>query len=215
VFLLAPDLHRLAHRNHRFAPVRWRILVVALLAFGLWKLWSEREVSHPPGTLVQAEPEQAAVDGTRPISKSGYRIQPLESFALEARVLGAEHYRLGREAELSPVDLALGWGPMSDSAVLAKIDISQGNRFYYWRVEQFPIPRREIEMNSANMHMIPGNDKVARALASVRTGSVVRLEGYLVEVSASDGWRWRSSLTREDTGNGACELVWVERLEVM
>jgi hypothetical protein len=49
----------------------------------------------------------------------------------------------------------------------------------------------------------------------VRTGSVVRLEGYLVEARADDGWRWRSSLTREDTGNGACELVWVERLDVL
>ena len=29
---------------------------------------------------------------------------------------------------------------------------------------------------------------------------------------APDGWRWRSSLTREDTGAGACELVWVERI---
>jgi hypothetical protein len=24
---------------------------------------------------------------------------------------------------------------------------------------------------------------------------------------------WRSSLTRTDDGNGACELVWVEQLE--
>jgi hypothetical protein len=195
--------------------VRWRILVVVLLAFGLWKLWSEREISHPPGALASSGPEQAAVDGARSLSRNGYRIQPLESFALEARVLGAEHYRLGREAELAPVDLALGWGPMSDSAVLERISISQGNRFYYWRVDEFPIPQREIEVNSANMHMIPANDVVARTLASVRTGNVVRLEGYLVEASAGDGWRWRSSLTREDTGNGACELVWVERLDVL
>jgi hypothetical protein len=38
--------------------------------------------------------------------------------------------------------------------------------------------------------------------------------GYLVEVRGRDGFRWRSSLTREDTGNGACELVWVEKLDV-
>jgi hypothetical protein len=43
---------------------------------------------------------------------------------------------------------------------------------------------------------------------------VVALTGYLVEVRGPDGFRWRSSLTREDTGNGACELVWVEKLDV-
>jgi hypothetical protein len=196
--------------------VRWRILVVLLLAVGLWKLWSEREIGRPTGELVHEGPAQTSVEAGSPaLSRNGYRIARLESFKLEARVLAAEHYRFGREAELSPVDLALGWGPMSNSAVLERIEISQRNRFYFWRVEDFPIPRREIEVNSANMHMIPANKVVERELASVRAGSVIRLEGYLVEASAADGWHWRSSLTREDTGNGACELVWVERFELL
>ena len=58
-----------------------------------------------------------------------------------------------------PEDLALGWGRMSDSDVLAKIDITQSGRFYYWHVDDFPIPRREIETSSANMHMIPSDDR--------------------------------------------------------
>ena len=37
----------------------------------------------------------------------------------------------------------------------------------------------------------------------------VRIDGWLVEASASDGWRWRSSTTRDDTGGGACEVVYV------
>ena len=30
-----------------------------------------------------------------------------------------------------------------------------------------------------------------------------------IQVEADDGWRWRSSTTREDTGDGACEVVYV------
>ena len=48
-----------------------------------------------------------------------------------------------------------------------------------------------------------------RALAQVRPDDQVRIEGWLVEASAADGWHWRSSLTREDDGAGACELVYV------
>jgi hypothetical protein len=76
--------------------------------------------------------------------------------------LSSERYSLGREADLSPVDLALGWGKMSDEAVLSKINITQSNRFYYWHVDAFPIPRREIEINSANMHMIPADDRIKK-----------------------------------------------------
>jgi hypothetical protein len=54
---------------------------------------------------------------------------------------------------------------------------------------------------------------VARRLKDVRPGQVVRLRGYLVAVTADDGWQWRSSLSRTDTGSGACELFWVEWAE--
>jgi hypothetical protein len=36
-----------------------------------------------------------------------------------------------------------------------------------------------------------------------------------VEVSKADGWHWRSSTTREDSGMHACEVVWLEELEII
>lgn len=145
---------------------------------------------------------------------NGYHITPLEDFTIEARVLAAKDYTFGREAELAPVDLALGWGAMSDEAVLSKISISQSNRYYYWRADELPILRKEIELQSANMHMIPADSQVEATLKSVRPGQVVKITGYLIEVKADDGWRWKSSLTREDTGAGACELIFVKSLSV-
>lgn len=195
--------------------MNWRFLLLLPVALGLWNYWQGRPVVHPPGILVHAAPVEEALATTPPdLAKPGYQITPLESFSLEARVLGRERYRFDRAADLSPVDLALGWGPMSDQAVLERIDISQSGRFYFWRVDRLPIPRREIETNSANMHMIPATGDVERQLLNLRPGQLVTLQGYLVEVHATDGWQWRSSLTREDTGAGACELVWVEKLDV-
>jgi hypothetical protein len=194
----------------------WRWIFIAVLVLGAWHFWTTREVAQPPGILVAAAPEQSQIDDAPPrLSRPGYRITALQRFSLEARVLGVERYRFDRGAELAPVDLALGWGPMSDTGVLEQVDISQSNRFYFWRVAQFPIPRRDIEANSANMHMIPADAAVADMIEGVRVGQIVRVSGYLVEVSGADGWRWRSSLTRDDTGNGACELVWVEGLEIL
>jgi hypothetical protein len=145
----------------------------------------------------------------------GYELQPLQDFTIEARVLASERYHSGRESDLSPVDLALGWGPMSDSAVLDKIRISQSGRFYHWRLDEFPIPRQDIERSSANMHMIPADDGIARQLKALKPGQTVRIEGWLVEARAADGWRWRSSLTRDDTGGGSCELVFVRDVQVL
>jgi hypothetical protein len=47
----------------------------------------------------------------------------LASFDIRARVLARERYRFDRAADLSPIDLALGWGRMSESAVLDQLKI--------------------------------------------------------------------------------------------
>jgi hypothetical protein len=191
---------------------RW--LLIILFVAGAWHGWQGRVASHSPGEVAPLDPQQRGVGSDPDISRNGYRIEALARFDIEARVLSKETYRVDREADLAPVDLALGWGPMSDSAVLDKIRISQGNRFYFWQVDEFPIPREDIVSHSANMHMIPASPAIEDRLKAVREGQVVSLSGYLVEATASDGWRWRSSLTRSDSGAGACELVWVEEVTV-
>jgi hypothetical protein len=190
-------------------------LFVITIAAGAWHHFSTRPVESTPGTLAPEDPVQVERSGLASFEVNGYQVMPVAEFSLEARVLSTENYHAGREAELSPTDLALGWGPMSDSAVLDRLQISQGNRFYFYRwSDQPPIPAGEIAEHSANMHMIPASDDVKRRLDQVREGQVVALRGYLVRAQAQDGWHWNSSMTRSDTGNGACELVWLEDIAV-
>ena len=144
-----------------------------------------------------------------------FQITPLANFQLVARVLGAERYRADRESRLSPVDLALGWGRMANPATLDKLTITQSNRWYHWRTDKFPIPRRDIETNSANMHFIPANSAVAAKLKSIQTGDTVKLIGYLVHVDGKNGWTWTSSLTREDTGSHSCEVILLEDIKTI
>lgn len=192
-----------------------RLLFIALLAYGAHSWWSKREVAHGPGVLAAAVPQQDDVSGATAFEFNGYRITPLAEYSIRARVLSRENYRLGREADLSTLDFALGWGRMSDNSVLDRIEISQSGRFYFWRVQELPIPRREIETSSANVHLIAADSSIERQLERVRKGQVVQLRGRLVEAEANDGWKWKSSLTRDDTGAGACELLFVERVETL
>jgi hypothetical protein len=209
------DTARLSPQNLRTMRLAPALLLIAIAA-GAWNHFSTRPVAHSAGEIAPAAPVQIDRSGLPSFAVGDYRITPAAEFSLEARTLSTEHYHLGREAELSPVDLALGWGPMSDSAVLDRLRISQGNRFYHYSwTDEPPIPPREIVEHSANMHMIPASDGVAKQLAHVRAGQIVQIKGYLVRVEARDGWRWNSSLMRSDSGSGACELVWVEHLSVL
>lgn len=186
-------------------------LVLGGLVFQGVPAWRHRALSRPPGVLAAQEPLQKPTVA-RPYRQGRYTIEPLQDFEVRARILSVETYRFDPVADLAPMDLALGWGRMSDSAVLASIDISQGQRFYHWRTDAPPIPLQEIVEHSANMHIIPASSAVARRLQGLRPGQVVNLRGWLVEVRGDDGGVWRSSLIRQDQGAGACEIVVVQDL---
>jgi hypothetical protein len=190
----------------------WLGLLV-LLGWGALGWWQQRPLHPPPGVLAAQAPEQVDLDQGAVLQRGDTVLRTRAHLALTARVLSREDYRWDAGASLAPTDLALGWGRMSDSAVLARIDISQSNRFFHWHVREFPIPRREIETSASNMHLIPADESVRYAMKRVRPGELVHLEGFLVDASRPDGWHWRSSLRRDDTGDGACELVYVEELE--
>jgi hypothetical protein len=197
--------------------LRWVMVPLAavLIIFLGVRWYNNRPVVHGPGIVAPNAPVQDRVEGRKVFRHKKYVITALADFEVQARVLSKKRYRSGREAELAPVDLALGWGPMSDEAVLEKIKIRQSNRFYYWSVARFPIPRGKIENNSANMHLIPSTPEIRDVLLGCRRGQVVHFNGYLVRINATDGWRWKSSMTRKDTGDGACEVVWVEDIEII
>ena len=95
------------------------------------------------------------------------------------------------------------------------IDASQSGRWSHWQAAAFAIPRREIEIQGANMHLIPADGTVGDVPDGVRRGQIVELRGYLVRAGADDGRRWIGPLARENHGAHACGLVYVERAGIV
>ena len=64
---------------------------------------------HGAGEIAPNEPVQTntyAVD----IRLNDFTLSPLANYDIEARVLSNEDYHAGTEVEISPTDLAVGWG---------------------------------------------------------------------------------------------------------
>ena len=195
---------------------RWLIVLLVLLSVWAWRDWSNRPVEQPYGLRLAHAPKQQDLASSDLRQLGEFSLQPRARFTIEARVLSAERYRLGISADLSPIDLALGWGVMSDQAVVDQLEVSQGARWYIlrWGANP-PATEQEIMRSSGNMHIIPANDTVRDQAFSLRVGEFVQLSGYLVDAQGPDNFRWGTSLSRNDTGDGACELFLVESLQLL
>jgi hypothetical protein len=194
--------------------VRAAILIVFAAILSLAFFWDGPETRLPAGTLVPYEPDQENLPTPRQWQFKNSQVTGLANFRVRARVLLTEHYWWGREADVAPVDLTLGWRIMSNQEILDGLRIYHMRRAYAWmpRDGRLPASEADIIAHSANMHMVPSTAELADRLRAIHTGDLIDIRGYLIEIKFPDGGTWRSSLTRTDTGNGACELVWVDDL---
>ena len=176
-----------------------------------------RTINRPRGWIVANEPEQVIFQNQQtPFQFKDSFITKIADYKIKARVLSTERYWLGEMAQLAPVDVAVGWKEMSDTAVIDKLTISQADRFYFygWKDKDLIDPRR-VANSSANMHLIPANKWIDDQIKILRIGHVVTLTGQLINLQLSDGQVIKSSVTREDSGPGACELMWVTNIEIV
>ena len=201
-----------------------RKTVAVLIVVALGTVWYQKIRIHNNDRLHQKialssltfkdEPQQS--DTSKPgFEFKGFSIKPLAVFLIRARVLSKASYSYDFESKLSPLDLALGWNRMAAPSIYEPLNISQGGRWYLYSWSNSPpIPPQEIIESSANMHMIPADQSVERVLEQAETGRFIKIYGFLVEATNSSGWKWRSSLSRSDSGMSSCEVIFVVAAEI-
>jgi hypothetical protein len=146
-----------------------------------------------------------------------WRLHPRAGYQIAARVLQSTSYD-DWQAGFSPLDLALGWGVMSDPAVDRWVEVRQQDRWYFYQKQKdSPLSLADISESSANVHIIPANESVAAVIQALQPNDIVTMEGKLVDVEvdrAGEFFHFQTSLTRLDTDENSCEIFYVEQVVV-
>lgn len=192
--------------------IMYRYLLIILMLIGIHYMLKDTVIKEPNGILINEAPIQEKIDPFILKKDSHYTITAVATYDIKARVLKKENYSWDKLSDFSPIDLALGWNEMSSNELLNTLEISQSNRFYFWSTHNNGYNRREIEINSSNNHLIPSNKLIQKEIMHLHEGELIEIKGYLVNVK-KDNWFWNTSLTREDTGAGACEILYVNQVE--
>lgn len=147
-----------------------------------------------------------------------HRLTKIAEYTVTGIMVSIETYTDDRGAALSPCDIALVFGKLVADARWRRIDWSQSGRWYWWSYDVDDIPGGNdfIVANSSNNHIVPADTRVAAAVRRLDTGKTVRLSGFLIDIEETgvpDGFTWRTSRSRTDTGDGSCEIIWLTGVE--
>ncbi len=171
------------------------------------------------------DPVQTEDIGNEQITVGGYNVLINYEYAYDIKALVVSthnYYGLGLGDKLAPKDLALAWGPVAEYNDRIDFHWAQSGRWYRWHTSSYeeilPVGGEAgVSLHSANNHLIPADNTIRRKIKKVRKGDYIRIKGHLANVygsnSKGDSFQWNSSTTREDTGDGACELIYVTDIE--
>ena len=205
-----------------------KLMVAGLIALALggvvWKVVLPRVWSSPAAAPIalDGDPVLEPLEEAAPlvVERSGrrYVVQKLFAYEAQGEVLSASSYDVTWTNDFADVDVALLWGPRRE-ALKDKYKFSQMGLWLFWRSESevTAAERLEIGTHISNNHLIPadGSSRLAFAFRRVSKGDVVRIKGSLVRISSPEGELYaQSSVVRDDTGDGACEVIWVDEVQI-
>jgi hypothetical protein len=199
----------------RFLKEKWPLVIAFCIVVVIFFYSFYHPYAGPAsiGDPVQSDSVQPSVFGY--LGRQGTcQIEILATYQISAAVKSKCSYSADYPAQVSPIDLVLAWGDLNQSAIDRHIRYSQSGRWYYFRFDDdTPVSQSYIQEHSANVHMIPADDRIAAQLGRIRVNDYVVLKGSLVRVRFENG-PWTSSLTRLDTGDGACEILYVTNVSI-
>ncbi|MFC1687369.1 hypothetical protein ACFL0L_02225 [Patescibacteria group bacterium] len=118
-------------------------------------------------------------------------------------------------------DICVVWGKNVDSEIYKTGKYTSGDFTCYWNFNSREDYQAFHNSYISNNHLLPSNDDIYHAIKDARVGDQVHIKGYLSEYSVTnteDGdelFERGTSTIREDTGNGACETIYVTEFNVL
>lgn len=113
--------------------------------------------------------------------------------------------------EVMPLDVALAWGPLGNPDILETMSFHLARRYVSARWDgEMPLANDVVMQHLSNHHLVFSSEALRAQLEDVEPGELLELEGHLVDIDLGHR-KVRTSLSRKDKGNGACEVLFVER----
>lgn len=151
------------------------------------------------------------------LGKTRFFLTIKAKYKLSGILVSTRRYHDGYWSRLSPYDFAVCWGKVPD--MFPYLKFNQIARFCHFRYRHSVIVDKDYVLSHmSNNHIIPANRNIYRALSIAKKKEPIEIEGYLVNAMASVKGRgtsdWNTSIKREDSGAGACEIIYVTKLRL-
>ncbi len=176
---------------------------------------SESLRHDPLQNPAHATPFQAEQGGVK------YTVTPEFDYDLYGLVVSYQHHdgdrmlhRLWND-HLNVADVCVVWGSNAQDLDLNEFEFWNGQFTCFFRTDDQLAWQRFDQRKISNNHLITEDPKLRAAISGLQIGDQIHLTGYLANYANGEGFFRATSKVRSDTGNGACETIYVKSFQVI
>ena len=196
------------------------------MAWGWWAdgtLPARSLLAAPVSTEPQQTSTQTPAFGTK-VGGIAYRIQPVADYDIHGLVVSMHHtdawwdwIHAASKDLLNVVDVCVVWGANAAAGAYEKMAFSSGQFVCYVSSKDPDAWQPAYIRALSNNHLLSDHPHILRQLRRLRVGDQIHLRGQLVEYAHNAGFAFTrgTSTSRDDTGNGACETLFVQEVQVL
>lgn len=206
-----------------------RIFMIGSLLLMVVAWWQEDRLPNPDQMAVQLaqEPVQTQIQRAAfqtSVGEITYTVQPLYDYDIYGLVVSKHNANswwdyIHREwnDQLNVTDLCVIWGDNALQGHYRGIDFSSGQFTCYFQTSSNKAYAAFNQAQLSNNHLLTDDPRIAKLLRNVRIGDQIHVRGMLAEYSHNHGFAFKrgTSTVRTDTGNGACETIYVNSAEII
>ncbi|MCB0413354.1 MAG: hypothetical protein KDD50_03415 [Bdellovibrionales bacterium] len=219
-----------AHKSGKKASIQisWRLLIlflcVAAWAYSEWQIHTPR-ISKQYNYEVNSDPTQ---ESTKEKTFSffykahEYTVEPLYDYTLNGLVVSMNEFEGSRgfvhslwEDDLNVADLCVVWGKNVNAEILNAFNFSNGSFTCYFSTNNSQLFNQFNQEKLSNNHLLAVNEDIREKLVKLKIGDQIQIQGWLSKYSHSGGFKRGTSTTRTDKGDGACETIYVNSVNVL
>ena len=150
-----------------------------------------------------------------------YQVEPEYDYELTGLVVSFRQHdgesRMHRLSEdhLNVADLCVVWGDTARSPLLSSIKFWNGIFTCNFSTRDQAAWNAFDQTEVSNNHIIADDARIRDRVDDVRIGDQIRVRGTLAAYISPNGSKRGTSTTRTDTGDGACETIYVDEFEIV
>lgn len=206
-----------------------KIINIVITVSFIWlvlSFWNRNDLPRNVELLpaLASEPKQTST-GKKPFetvyNDVKYLVEPEYEYELYGMIVSYRHHegdsRMHIQASdhLNMLDVCVVWGDNASNPLIHKLNFWNGIFTCIVKTKSQEAWDSFDMYQLSNNHLISDDDFIRDQVKRITVGDQIRVRGYLASYSNEGGGKRGTSTTRLDTGDGACETLYVERFDIM